>query len=187
MGEGTTAGEDRPSTDADRGEAAFLEELAKWTHRRGQRVPTGQPSAQDLYTSLMKTAFGPALRQAGFRGSSGRFELPSATHWVQVGFQKSFHSDASSVHFTVNLSVIPRDAWSAYRAARPGFGSRPSPNTRYGTSGEQTRIGLITPEGRDLWWTITPEEDPGPVRDDVLAKLFTYGIPWLKQHCRPLP
>lgn len=83
----------------------------------------------------------------------------------------------------MNLSVIPRDAWSAYRAARPGFGSRPSPNTRYGTWGEQTRIGIVTPEGRDLWWTITPEEDPGPVRDDVLAKLFTYGIPWLKQHC----
>lgn len=128
-------------------------------------------AAQQLYASLMKTAFGPSLPQAGFRGSGGRFELPSQTHWVQIGFQKSFHSDASAVHFTVNLSVVSKDEWRKHHESRPELGNRPSPNTGYGLA-EQTRIGLIMPDRTDKWWTITRGQDPGPIRDDVLASLF---------------
>jgi hypothetical protein len=74
-----------------RREAAFFEEFAKWNHRRSQSWRADRmPSAQDLYTFLMKTDFGPALRQAGFRGSGGRFELPSATHWVQPDSRSPF-------------------------------------------------------------------------------------------------
>jgi hypothetical protein len=35
----------------------------------------GMPSPQDVYAGMMKTAFGPAFRSAGLRGSNGQFEV----------------------------------------------------------------------------------------------------------------
>jgi hypothetical protein len=46
---------------------------------------TAAISPQDVYADMMKTTFAPALRAAGLRGSSGRFELPSDIYWAQLG------------------------------------------------------------------------------------------------------
>lgn len=130
----------------------------------------------------MRKAFAPALRSAGLRGSNGRFELPSEAYWAQLGFQKSAYSDGRELRFTVNLSVIGRTEWAAQIAARPYLGQRPTPNTHYGTWADQTRIGQLTPEGEDKWWRVVPDVGAGAIRDDVLADLLTYGVPWLREH-----
>ena len=128
----------------------------------------------------MKTAFAPFLRERGFRGSAGRFELPSERYWAQLGFQKSAYSDRLELRFTINLSVIARDEWAQRREASPHLGTRPTPTTIYGSWAEQQRIGMVTPQPGDKWWHLGVGSNVIPVRDDVLADLDTYAIPWIR-------
>jgi hypothetical protein len=155
--------------------------LISWKHRQRRPVSDAQGlTSQQTYADLIKTVFAPALRNVGLRGSGGRFELPSETQWVQLGFQKSAYSDRNEVRFTINLSVISRDVWDAQVAAKPYLGRMPSPNMNYGTWADQERIGKLTPDGEDKWWRIMRGADAAPARDDALFDLLTYGVPWLK-------
>jgi hypothetical protein len=161
-----------------------LRQVVAWKYRQRDRniASDGLPSPQDVYADLMKTTFAPALRAAGFRGSNGRFELPSDVYWAQLGFQKSVHNGADEVRFTVNLSVIDRTEWESRRADEPSFGDRPRPTVHYGPWADQVRIGQLTPDGRDKWWRIVRGADVEPVRADALTDVLTYGVPWIKAH-----
>lgn len=135
-----------------------------------------------VYAEWMKTAFGPALRAEGMRGSGGRFEFPSEVVWAQLGFQKSTYSDAQEVRFTVNLSVIRRDEWHQQTSAHPHLGERPKPTFHYGAWADQARIGTLTPGGEDKWWRIVRGAARlDVVRDDAIHDLLTYGVPWLRE------
>jgi hypothetical protein len=144
----------------------------------------GAPSPQEVYGQLMKEVFGPALRDVGLRGSNGRFELPSATHWALLGFQKSTYNSDDEVRFTVNLSAIRRDEWDAQAASKPHLGKRPAPSIHYGTWANQVRIGSLTPDGEDKWWRLGRGNDVDPVAADAVTDLLTYGVPWLREHTR---
>jgi len=133
-----------------------------------------------MYADLMKQRFAPFLREAGLRGSGGRFELASETRWLLLGFQKSSYSDRDEVRFTVNLSAIRRDEWESQRVAKPYLGRKPSPGTIYGVWAEQARIGQLTPAGEDKWWRLRPGQDIEPLVADVLGDLHGYGVPWLE-------
>jgi hypothetical protein len=161
---------------------AAVRQLAAWKHRQRDKTIRGDgwPSPQDVYAGMMKTAFGPALRGAGLRGSTGRFELPSNTYWAQLGFQKSSYSGADEVRFTVNLSVISRTEWEMQKAAKPYLGKQPTPTAHYGPWADQARIGELTPAGADKWWRIIRGAAVEPVQADALADLLTYAVPWLK-------
>lgn len=128
----------------------------------------------------MKERFAPFLREAGLRGSGGRFTLASETYWLLLGFQKSTSSDRHEVRFTVNVSAIRRDVWDAQRAATPYLGRTPQPATLYGPWAEQQRIGMLTPSGLDKWWRLRPDRNVDAFVADVLADLRQYAIPWLK-------
>lgn len=156
---------------------------AAWKYRPKTPVRSDDdvPSPQHVYAEMMKSDFGPALRDAGLRGSGGRYELPSDTWWAQLGFQKSSYSDGQEVRFTINLSVIRRDEWAAEATARPYLGQRPTPTAYYGPWADQTRIGGLTPGGADKWWRIVHGVPIDDVRDDVLHDLLTYAVPWLRE------
>lgn len=70
---------------------AFFERFRAWKHRPKDFSPATEddPTPQVVYAELMKRVFAPALREAGLKGSGGRFELPSQKYWAQLGFQKS--------------------------------------------------------------------------------------------------
>jgi len=136
-------------------------------------------TAQQMYTDLMKRSFGPALRALGLKGSSGRFELPSERYWSLLGFQKSAFSDSDSLKFTVNLSVISRDAWAEQASSDPQLGKKPAPSVFYGSWAEQVRIGRLTPSKEDLWWWLRRGEDPRLVADEVVTTLVDIAVPWL--------
>jgi hypothetical protein len=163
---------------------AAVRRFAVWKHRRRDATVRGDgsPSPQAAYVAMMVTAFVPALRAAGLRGSNGRFELPSDRYWAQLGFQKSSSSGPDEVRFTVNLSVISRAEWDLQRADKPYLGMRPTPTAHYGPWAEQARIGRLTPAGADKWWRIIRGVDIEPVQADTLADLITYAVPWLKGH-----
>jgi hypothetical protein len=52
----------------------------------------------------------------------------------------------------------------------------------YGTWADQVRIGSLTSGGEDKWWRLVRGAEVDPVRDDALADLLTYGVPWLREH-----
>ena len=139
----------------------------------------GDLTQQQVYDMLMKSTFAPALRKVGLKGSGGRFELPSPTHWVQLGFQKSAFSDSDSVTFTVNLSVISRETWAERAAAAPHLGARPAPSTSYGSWGTWCRIGELMPSGEDHWWWLRRGQEAAPVAEDVVTTLLDVAVPWL--------
>lgn len=148
--------------------------------RRESETSPGAASAQSLYAVLMKERFAPYLREAGFRGSGGRFRLPSESHWAQVGFQKSVYSDRRELRFTVNLSCVSQAEWESQRAAKPYLSEIPRPGTFYGKWVHHTRLGALVPDGGDKWWSLSPGQDPEPVVADLLHDLENYGIPWLR-------
>ncbi len=171
-------------TPADR---AFLDRFKAWKHRPKNHRPgtEGDPTPQQVYDQLMKESFAPALREVGMKGSGGRFELPSDTHWLLLGFQKSTFSDSDAVKFTVNLSAISRQTWKEQAAASPHLGVQPKPSTFYGRWAEQTRIGKLTPAGADLWWTLARGDDPSELVDNVVPVLLEVGVPWLRARDTP--
>lgn len=164
-----------------REDRAFFERFKAWKHRPKDHTPgaDGDPTPQQVYDQLMKETFAPALRTAGLRGSGGRFELPSERYWSMLGFQKSAYSDSAALKFTVNLSVIGRDVWAEHAAVRPHLGTKPAPSTFYGAWAEQVRIGRLTPDGEDLWWSLRRGDDPTPIGEHVVSTLLDLAVPWL--------
>lgn len=160
-----------------------MDEWWRWRlRRRGQRSATSSgATAQELYDAAIKQRVSPALRDLGFRGSGGRYHLPSESHWVLLGLQKSAYSDRAEIRFTVNLAVIPRSVWEAKRSELSYLNERPSAGVIYGPWAAHARIGSLTPGGEDKWWRIGDSAAPvTDVVDDLLHDIERYAVPWLR-------
>jgi hypothetical protein len=94
-----------------------------------------ESTAQDALRQLQVDHAEPVLRELGFRGSKGRFELPSATHFATIGFTSSPSSTSAVAFFDVVAQVISREEWTR-EATRFGGGKRPDLRVLYtfGTS-----------------------------------------------------
>lgn len=132
----------------------------------------------------MKESFGPALRNAGMRGTGGSFSLPSDTHFALLGFQKSQFSDASCVKFTVNIKVVERPVWDRMRGDRPRLPTKPAPNTGYGNFEWHQRIGKLLPDHEDKWWHLRRGEDNAATIAEVVEVLTTIAVPALRRQVR---
>lgn len=139
----------------------------------------------------MRDLLGPLLRELGFRGSGRQFELPSETHWALLGCQTSKWSTAKSVEFTVNVTVIARDAWVRWHELAPHYGERPSANVSYGLHPREdpvlraaywhARLGELRPERRDHWWTIRADRDSSSVAREVVTAIREYALPEMRK------
>jgi hypothetical protein len=136
-------------------------------------------AAQKRFDRLVKSVWGPALRQAGFKGSGKVFVLPDDRDWAMVGLQTSSASTGDESKFTINLLVVGKNAWQEAREQRPWYSTKPSPNTvalcRY-----QQRAGFLT-HGRDQWWRLAGDgSNEGQIRDEILDVLIRHVVPKLK-------
>jgi uncharacterized protein DUF4304 len=138
-------------------------------------------SAVDGFRSMMRDHVAPALRAMGFVGSGRSYVLPSDTHWVLLGFQKSRSSDAAAVPFTVNVTVASKEAWAAMRRTRGYLPERPSANTFYGPEIWRRRIGMLLPEGADRWWTLTPATPAAALAAEVVDALRLAALPEIRR------
>lgn len=137
-------------------------------------------TAQDLYQTMIRDTVAPRLRVLGWKGSGQRFELPDPTAWVQLGFQKSRHNSATSLNFTINVSVIGRRAWEAYREERPELPARPNPAMHYGRHFSPIRIGHLLAAQQDTWWHISadqPRDRIDWIANGVCASVSDYAMP----------
>ena len=42
------------------------------------------------------------------------------------------------------------------------------------------RLGHLTPENLDLWWTVTPETDTEPIAAETEQLFINYALPFLE-------
>src|SRR5262245_6913275 len=135
--------------------------------------------AQDRLGDLIKSVWGPALREMGFTGSGKVWTLPDERDWAMLGFQTSQASTGDEAKFTINLMVVGKVAWDEARASHSYYSAKPSPNTvalhRY-----VQRAGFLS-HGRDHWWRLAGNgSNDRQVRDEVLALLRDVIVPKLR-------
>lgn len=162
----------------------MIAQYLKW-RTRVKQYPAESFTAQQHYKGLIDEAISPAMREFGLRGSGGRYAMPSDTHWILVGFQKSSYSDHVDIRFTVNLMVVARNKWETAIAERPYLGKKPSPLSGYGPWAPSARLGMLR-SGIDEWWSLTPETDVEELADEVLSDFTRLGLPWLREHAAGL-
>ena len=130
---------------------------------------------------MIRDAISPALRSMGFKGSSGRYELPHPDFWILLGFQKSKANSETYVKFTINIAVVRKSDWEEASLSRPLVPSRPDYSINWGVFGMPGlygRVGQFMRRG-DLWWKIEygrrrqtiAREIIQAVRDDVLPAI----------------
>lgn len=138
-------------------------------------------SAIDSFRAMMREEIGPQLRWMGFKGSGQSYLLPSGTHWILLGFQKSMYSDRRNVRFTVNVTAVSKEVWTKTRTQRSRLPERPSANSRYGPFAWQERIGQLLPDGEDRWWTIEANAPTEATAVDVLRAIRGYALPAIQK------
>lgn len=144
-------------------------------------------TALDIFPLMMREEIAPELRQMGFKGSGQSFTLPSETHWVLLGFQKSRASNAKDVLFTVNVTVVSKRAWVEARSDRSYVPERPSANIFYGPFAWQRRIGDLLPDRQDRWWTVDTRVSMESVKVEVVDAIRTYALPAIERQVAQKP
>lgn len=135
-------------------------------------------NAQDAYRRMLRDHLSPALRTLGFKGSGGRYELPSETHWLLLGFQKSAFSDSEAVRFTVNCKVVDKAAWASHVARETWLPKKPTPSDFTGGPEWLARLGELMQEvEEDKWWVLSAEQDPSCVASEVADAIRTAAMP----------
>lgn len=136
-------------------------------------------TTQDAYKELVTVYLSPALRDMGFRGSGGKYQLPSESHWSLIELQKSAFGDRSDMTFTLNLFVVPRDSWMQTGKRVSIQGLRPESGT-YRDGFERARLGMLAgSDDRDHWWSLQPDTDLAALSRTVLTDLERVGMPWM--------
>jgi hypothetical protein len=138
-------------------------------------------TAQEAFKQMLREHVSPALRADGLKGSGGTYSLPSTTHWVLLGFQRSTSSDASAVKFTVNCKVVDRQVWEQMRQAVYYLSEKPSPNVGSGSFEWDKRLGVLMPQQEDRWWWLRPDDDLQAVAADVVHAIRTFGLPAMRK------
>lgn len=147
------------------------------------------PTAQETFKAMLADEVAPRLRAIGFRGSGQTYRLPDDDAWVLIGFQKSKFSDASSIEFTLNLTVASKAAWKEARNDRPHLPDRPSANTYYGDYVWQSRISALNRDGADgteKWWRVKAGRDTARVAADVISVLERDAVPAMQDELKRL-
>ena len=137
------------------------------------------PSARDTFAEMMQTTVKPELEQLGLRVSNTTFRLPAPDHYAALGIQQSRDNVWIRLMFTVNLRVVSNADWAAY-SARIGDNSPPDPMTNEAV-GWGERLGHLTPERADKWWTVWGGFPADDVAKDLVTAIRDYGLPVMRE------
>lgn len=141
-------------------------------------------TAQEEFAALLKQRVGPDLRQSGFKGSSGRYELRVGGNALLVGLQRSSWSTSEQIEFTLNWTIVHGTVWQEVRRREPWVGNWPNHNCDVlGTTWNGRIHDLV--EGADPmdWWVIDAPTDSGvhtrnsSVMEEVVARVNSLLLP----------
>jgi hypothetical protein len=130
---------------------------------------------------MLRDHVAPALRAQGLKGSGMEYSVPSASHWILLGFQGSTANTSGRMKFTVNCKVVRKDVWSAAEEERPFIGLRPKANVGAGSFEWTERIGRLMPAGEDKWWWLKADDPPDVLGREVLDAITRYALPAMRR------
>lgn len=119
----------------------------------------------------------PALKPPGLRKSGNVYRAARDGLWWLVDVQGSRWDGPDEVRFTLNAGVYVPGVLATY-TGRPEP-KQPGP----GDCCISARIGMLTPERKDLWWTLR-NEDAGAdeaIGREVGEAASTYLVPFLER------
>jgi len=148
----------------------------------GRRYAPAVVTAQERFRDVVRDRLAPALRLMGLRGSGQGYTLPTDTCWAQLGLQRFTWSNRDAVEFTVNLSVVSREAWALALEERPWIGAMPKPNVgamlqiRF-----WERLGSVAGVGDYRWRLSAGGGDEDATCDHLLTMIAEHGVPTLRR------
>ncbi len=116
-----------------------------------------------------------ALSEHGFRRRSQNFVIESPECWGVINLQKSLYSSPGQKTFTVNVAI------AAKRILRFYGEPEDKPPLHYACHWE-TRLGHLTPDPSDRWWTLSDEASYKPVSTEVRELVASTAVPMVKDH-----
>ena len=130
-----------------------------------------EKEANSLYRALIQGEIRPLLRKNNFRSRGSVFRRRRDGVWHLITLQKSRSSTACRKIFTVNLGVASERIllWEEVEPARCGV-----PDCHW-----RERLGHLSAEKRDVWWTLEDEESATSAGMQVKQWLEDYGLPEL--------
>jgi hypothetical protein len=129
----------------------------------------------DLIDEIVKNQLKPALHELGFKNKSSTFFRQNGELIEIVSPQKSKWNGSAEGKFTINLGVCWPNVQEILGRACKAF-----PPKDYECTLRQ-RLGSLFADGRDYWWTVIPDSDARRIGEEVLEKLRSFGIPWLRR------
>jgi hypothetical protein len=144
-------------------------------------------TAQNTFKRMIREQVAPKLRVLGFKGSGQKFVLASDSHWAVLGFQRSAWGDSSEGSFTINLTVVAKQAWEQSRAERPHRGVIPQANAFEGAPAWEERIGRLMPGDHDQWWKVRAGEQTDEVTSEVMNAVERYALPEMRRQIEGSP
>jgi hypothetical protein len=136
-------------------------------------------SARETFTEMMNTIVKPEMKELGLRVSGTNFRLPTPDHYAALSIQQSRDNVWVRLTFTVNVRVVSNAEWAAH-VAETGDKKTPDPNTDEGV-GWWDRLGRLTPERKDRWWTVWGGFPTDDVARDLVSAIRDYGLPAIRE------
>jgi hypothetical protein len=122
------------------------------------------PSTQEIFKVMIRDHVSPAMRELGFKGSTGKYSFTSGDWTGRMEVQKSVWNTQDVVEFTFNLMVhhIP-----TIPTGKP-----------YGIW--SISLCHLVPMKWDYWWEISPSTDIEEMTENIIAILRDFGLPAIK-------
>jgi hypothetical protein len=126
--------------------------------------------------SIVNRGLAPALKQAGFQRHSMNFSQQDGEALQVINVQLNRYNSSVSGSFTINVGV------DIARVAELLPGRLPMPeNPKEYFCLLRERVGMLMPDGRDHWWTVTPETKIEEMSEELVNAWKTYIAPWLEK------
>jgi uncharacterized protein DUF4304 len=125
---------------------------------------------------IVDRGLGPTLRNAGFHRHGADFSRKYGEALHVVNFQLSSWNTKELGKLTLNIGV------HFTSVAALLFGRDPMPmNPKESRCLLRARVGLLMPEQRDHWWSVTPDTNGDAMSEELAAVCSSYVLPWLEQ------
>lgn len=136
-------------------------------------------TAQERLKHLMASELQAMFTARAFRKRGLTFYRRAGDNFALVQFQKSVHSTATDVEFTVNLGVFSAHLQRelAQVAWVPPVKDVPTESACH----LRRRLGFLLPEARDTWWTLKPETSTSALGAMLRELLDRHAFPFLDE------
>lgn len=115
------------------------------------------------------------LNEFSFKKSGTSFRRVHEQNIAIINVQRSNESTIQAIKFTINVGIV-----SARLLSKWDDQEVPSKQSVW-QAHLRERIGTLA-YGKDRWWTITYDEPPAAIEDEIVDIIERFAVPYLDQH-----